>query len=304
VAGRYAYLGDALSMQVVDLADPSSPADAGLYWLPSCSNCYSYPSVLTFADGYAYFAQGDGGLFTFHFGQSLSGRITHANGLPAPLAAVTISAGAGPTVTTDLSGAYALDNLASGAYFLTPALAGYRFWPASRAVTLSSDMRGQDFVALTSPVSATLAPGAPATLLSTDTQALSTRLDFPVGAVAANTTLVLTPTVAASQHGWAFAGHAFDLAASTGGTSKPDLVFGAPVNVTIGYSNGDARLVSDPSHLALWWWNGSAWQDAAETCSPATSYTGDPLAHTISVGVCRIGRFALFGPTWQVYVPR
>jgi hypothetical protein len=304
VAGRYAYLGDGLSLQVIDIADPARPADAGMYSLPFCGGCSSVPSLLTNAGGYAYLAQGDGGLFIFRFGSSISGWITHANGLPAPLAGATLSAGAGLTTTTDLSGAYTLANLASGTHTLTPTLTGYRFWPASRTVSVVSDTRGQDFVALTAPISAALAPGAPSSLISTDTQALPTQLDFPAGAVAASTTLVLTPTVAAAPRGWAFAGHAFDLAAAQAGAAMPNLAFGGPVNVTIGYSAADARLVSDPSRLALWWWNGSAWQDAAETCSPAASYTRDAIARTVGVAICRTGRFTLLGPTRQLYLPQ
>jgi hypothetical protein len=303
VAGRYAYASDGLSLTVIDIANPTQPADAGLYTLPFCGGCSSVPSMLTFADGYAYLAQGDGGLFTFRFGRSISGRITHANGLPMPLAGVTLAAGAGLTATTDLAGIYTIGNFPSGTHTLAPAIAGYHFWPASRDITASSDMRGQDFVALTGPVSIALAPGAAASLRSSDTQDLPTRLDLPASAVAANTTLVLTPTIAMAPHGWAFAGHAFDLGASQAGAAVPDLAFGAPVAVTISYSAGDARLIADPSRLAMWWWNGTAWQDAAETCSSTATFARDPFARTIGVAICRTGRFALFGPTQQVYLP-
>ena len=158
-------------------------------------------------------------------------------------------------------------------------------------------------MALTGPVSTTLTPGAPTGLTSLDTQGLSTQLAVPADAVAASTTLVFTPTVAESTRGWAFAGHAFDLAASQNGTPTPNLLFSAPVTATISYSPGDARLVSNPANLALWWWNGSGWQDAAATCGQAGSYTRDPIARTIRVGFCRTGHFALFGPTQQVYLP-
>jgi hypothetical protein len=196
-----------------------------------------------------------------------------------------------------------IDNLASGSHTLAPSLPSYGFWPATRTVTTPPAARGQDFVALTGPVSATLAPGAPASLVSTDTQALPTQLGIPAGALAASTTLVLTPTIAAGPRGWSFAGHAFDLTAAQAGAATPNLAFSAPVNVTIGYSAADVRLVADSSRLALWWWNGAAWQDAAETCSPAASYTRDPTARTVSVAICRSGRFALLGPTQQIYLP-
>ncbi|HEU5102768.1 MAG TPA: hypothetical protein VFU22_27290 [Roseiflexaceae bacterium] len=121
--------------------------------------------------------------------------------------------------------------------------------------------------------------------------------------MAINTTLVLTPTVAAAPRGWSFAGHAFDLRAAQAGAPVPNLAFGAPVKLTIACSAADTRLVSDPPSLALWWWNGSAWQDAAETCSLVASYTHNIITRTISVAICRAGRFALLGPTQQVYLP-
>jgi hypothetical protein len=51
------------------------------------------------------------------------------------------------------------------------------------------------------------------------------------------------------------------------------------------------------------WWDGSGWHDAAATCSPVGTYLRNPITQTISVALCRTGHFALFGPTWQVYLP-
>jgi hypothetical protein len=303
VDGRYVYVASKGVFQAIDVSNSLAPADAGSYLLVNGGQADLYSSMIAAAGGNVYVAGGTHGLAVIRLGRSISGRITHANGLPAPLAGVTLSAGAGLTATTDLSGAYRLDNIPSNPRLLTPASTDYAFYPASRTITAQSDVRGQDFVALTSPVSATLAPGTPASLVSTDTQALPAQLDLPPGAVAASTTLILTPTVAAGPRGWSFAGHAFDLAAAQAGAGVPNLAFDAPVKLTIGYSTADARLVSDSSRLALWWWNGAAWQDAAETCSPQASYTRNPIARTISVAICRTGRFALLGPTQQVYLP-
>jgi hypothetical protein len=303
VDGRYVYVANESVFQAIDVSNPLTPTDAGSYLLVNGGQAELYSSMIAASGGYVYVAGGTRGLAVIRLGRSISGRITHANGLPAPLAGVTLSAGAGLTTTTDLSGAYTLDNIPSNPRVLTPSSADYAFYPASRTITAQSDVRGQDFVALTSPVSATLGPSTSASLVSTDTQALPTQLDLPAGAVAANTTLILTPTVAAGPRGWSFAGHAFDLAAAQAGAAVPNLAFGAPVNVTVGYSAADARLITDASRLVLWWWNGTTWQDAAETCSPQASYTRDPIARTIGVAICRVGHFALLGPTQQIYLP-
>jgi hypothetical protein len=302
VDGRYVYFVNRSVFQAVDVTNPAAPVDAGAHLLVNGGQADLYSSLVAAAGGYAYVAGGTRGLAVIRLGHSISGRVTHANGLPAPIAGVTISAGAGLTATTDLSGTYTLDNKSGGSHILTPALAGYSFWPASRSVTIAADARGQDFVALAGPISTTLTPGAPAGLTSLDTQGLPTQLGIPAGAVAVNTTLVLTPTVATSIYTWAFAGHAFDLAAFQSGTPTPDLLLSAPVTVTISYSSGDTRLISNPAGLTLRWWNGSSWQDAAATCSPVAPSVRDLIARTISVSLCRTGHFALFGPTQQVYL--
>jgi len=83
----------------------------------------------------------------------------------------------------------------------------------------------------------------------------------------------------------------------------PELAFSAPVAVTIHYSEENVRAAADESQLVLSWWTGSEWQDAAQTCEPASSYIRDVANKTLSVSICRGGRFALFGPMNQVYLP-
>jgi hypothetical protein len=149
----------------------------------------------------------------------------------------------------------------------------------------------------------------PARLTYTDTQGLSTHLDFPGGAVSQTTTLILTPTLAgAAPSGWIFAGHAFDLAAFRDGAALPDLTFGALITVTMAYSDLDVRAAKDESELFLGWWTEEGWVDAFSACAPPGSATLEPyardLAHNVlGVPLCRLGRFALFGPTVQAYLP-
>jgi len=75
---------------------------------------------------------------------SVSGLIKDT--LDVPIGNVTISDGAGHTTVTNASGQYTLNGLAAGSYTIYPAIMGYVFSPASRAVTLiSSNASGQDF---------------------------------------------------------------------------------------------------------------------------------------------------------------
>lgn len=55
--------------------------------------------------------------------------------------------------------------------------------------------------------------------------------------------------------------------------------------------------------LALRWWDGAAWVDAAATCSPAAEYIRDPDGRTLSLPTCQTGVYKLMGPTQQVYLP-
>ena len=232
---------------------------------------------------------------------SISGRVQDANG--NPFASVTVWAGSGHSAVTNTDGVYSLGNLLAHTYTLTPSQSGYIFWPATRTVTLPPDAGGQNFIILSGPVSTTLTPGTVADLSYNDTQDLLTQLDFPADAVNQITTMVLTPTLASGGGGSAFAGHAFELAAYQGGSLRPDFTFGAPVTLTIHYSDNDVRVVIDESQLALWRWTGSEWQDAAQTCDPVSPYTRDMANNVLSVPACHLSLFSLFGPTNQVYLP-
>lgn len=74
---------------------------------------------------------------------SIGGRVTDSAG--HGLAGVTISDGAGHTVTTDGNGNYSFGGLPAGSYTLTPDKVGHTFSPASRSVTVPPDAGGQNF---------------------------------------------------------------------------------------------------------------------------------------------------------------
>jgi inhibitor of cysteine peptidase len=74
----------------------------------------------------------------------IRGRVT--DGAGNGVAGVTISDGT-RSATTDAQGFYALSGVPAGAYTLTPSRDGYAFAPASRTVTVTGDLSGQDFTA-------------------------------------------------------------------------------------------------------------------------------------------------------------
>ena len=232
---------------------------------------------------------------------TLAGMVTSSNG--SPLAGITIGAGGSLSATTSMTGYYRFAGLAAGTYLLTPSQANYVFLPPSATLTVPQASLQQNFVMLPRPVTIQLLAGTPTSLWYTDTQGLSTGIEFPAGAVTHDTTLVLTPTMAVAGASYAFTGHAFDLAASRAGLPLASLAFSVPVTVTIGYSVTDVQVVSDQSLLALMKWTGGGWREVTQVCGSEPTQTGGSVILPYSVPICEIGQFALFGPTHQAYLP-
>jgi hypothetical protein len=232
---------------------------------------------------------------------SISGQVVDGSG--APLPGVVVSNGAGRATTTDSSGNYTLNELAAGAYTITLSQEDDTYPSAARTVVVPPSAAGQDFILLPEPVSITLKPGAPTTLTYTGTQELSIQLTFPAGAVAHTTTLTLTPTLVTAGAGLIPLGHAFGLAVSQEGIPQPDFAFSSPVAIQIHYSDASLQMVSDESRLTLRGWTGSQWDDVAGKCTPPASYDRNPGENLLTVTICSSGRYALFGPTRQLYLP-
>ena len=68
-----------------------------------------------------------------------------------------------------------------------------------------------------------------------------------------------------------------------------------PFTISMDYGNVVASSV-DENKLALYWWSGSDWQDAAATCNPAAVYEHLLDVHQVRITVCQMGSFALVAP--------
>jgi hypothetical protein len=295
IVGSHVYLAHGLrGLRMIHVSIPSAPTEVGFYNTPF------YARDVAAANGYLYVADTDGGLFILRASASIAGRITDVNG--TPFSGVSLVADPNLTTTSDTAGNYMFPKLSPGTHTLRPALSGYAFYPPSSTITIPPDAI-QNFTILPAPVSITLRPNVGTNLTYTDTQGLPTILTFPAGAVTQTTSLTVTPTLGGQRPGYAFAGHAFDLTASQTGAIVPNFSFSQPVTATIRYSDADIRVIADEQELILWQWIGSGWQDAAQSCVPAATYARDVARNTLSVGVCRSGAFALFGPTHQIYLP-
>ncbi|MBP1466166.1 hypothetical protein EYB53_010660, partial [Candidatus Chloroploca sp. M-50] len=126
------------------------------------------------------------------------GRVLHHGG---GVAAVTITDGI-RSATTDSTGAYTLTGVPRGTWILTPSRNGHAFTPATRTVTITGDLRGQDFVAIPVVTSSPMLnlnylQGAPGSTF------LLSGLQFPPGAtlqVRING-IVLEPSLTADDQG-------------------------------------------------------------------------------------------------------
>ncbi|MCG8347607.1 MAG: hypothetical protein MI924_07480 [Chloroflexales bacterium] len=116
------------------------------------------------------------------------------------------------------------------------------------------DTRWQGFTVIPAPVTFTFIPGLAATLTVTKTQDLMMEVTFPENTLAQSMTMVLTPTLVTGGLGMAFTGHTFELIVYHDAAPQVDLAFGAPVAVTIHYSDADVAVVINEQELMLAQW--------------------------------------------------
>jgi hypothetical protein len=116
------------------------------------------------------------------------------------------------------------------------------------------------------------------------------------------TTVFLTPTVAADFGTNNFAGHAFELALLQNGQFQDNVTFPAPILVNLHYSQDDVSRGVEAG-LALWQWTGSDWQKASDRCNPPRQQQLNDLDNILVAPICQTGRYALFVPAGQIYLP-
>ncbi len=132
----------------------------------------------------------------------------------------------------------------------------------------------------------------------------TTEVNIPAGAFGTDATVTFKQVITPEQElgELKFAGQSFDLEATA------DLVEGNAVDITMEYDEDDlaAAGITDESVLAIYYWdeNKSQWDDVANTCSPASEYNRDAAQNTLSVEVCHLSSFGLFGISgYEIYLP-
>jgi predicted GH43/DUF377 family glycosyl hydrolase len=176
----------------------------------------------------------------------------------------------------------------------------YKLWyTGNRYDTISGRQIGYAVASVIPPITTVVSTTLGSII--TDTSDLTTTIEIPTAAVTGTTTIVYTslPTVTVTPSPtFAFAGHAFNLEAYRNNVLILGFTFEEPVTITIEYSDEDVEgLVED--ELTLQYWDGSTWGDAA--CG---DYDRDREANVISVPICHLSDFALFGEKETViYLP-
>ena len=205
-------------------------------------------------------------------------------------------------VTTD-SGGWATFNITvpttiPAAYFVTATATD----PAGNTSEFSE---GRIVVAETMMV---IDPWLGGRLVYTDTSALTTTVDVPPGAVTQTLMLALQPMAAPTEPplaGLRSGNETFDLTAYLENVELPGFAFVKPLTITLRYTDADVFGIVE-SELVLYYWDGSTWQDAADTCSPSSTYVRDMVANVLQVAVCHLTEWNIQGPEmyiWQVYLP-
>ncbi len=138
-----------------------------------------------------------------------------------------------------------------------------------------------------------------------DTQINPTTVEIPAGAVTESILMRLeSSTNTTISHLLVATNHAFTLEAIIDGDVQEDFTFETPVTVTIEYSDEDVAFIKDEETLLLYYWDGSAWIDAATSCDPVSAYTRDLVENRLSVDICHLSTFSLAGESYlNVFVP-
>lgn len=143
-------------------------------------------------------------------------------------------------------------------------------------------------------------PALASTLLYTDSQGDLTQIQLPAGAVTASVELLYTPLTSASPPaGFVFANHGFSLTAFRSNQLQSGFTFAQPVFVTIHYQDSD-MIVMDEAKVRLLWLNPQTqgWEEAA--CG---NYVRQPAQNQLTVPICHLSQFSLFGETKQIFLP-
>jgi hypothetical protein len=294
ISGNYLYEATDSGLVMLDLRDPVNPVEIGQKYMPSdAKGVVASNNLIYLADRYA-------GLYIFKTtSASIYGKVIDTR--LHPLLGYTISLNDGASAITDANGKYQFNNLNPGDYRLIVQDSTHAINPPFRQVTIPPDADNQNFMILAKPVETILTPGITTTLNYSDLQGNVTEVLIPGNAISDITCLTLTPTWASSWEGNAFTGHAFDLEAYQNDVLLPEFSFNQPVTVTIQYSHSDIDLLMKNNQPSLWEFINTNWNDPSSLCNLTQKTENE---HLLIAPICKTGKFGMFGPTNQYFLPQ
>ncbi len=153
--------------------------------------------------------------------------------------------------------------------------------------TLQSAAAEADGILAESGPDSAVIPSTGGTLVYTNTQELSTTIQFPAGAVATTQTVSYVPLDDLPTDRLAFA-------------LVPNLTFSQPVTITIHYRDSDV-VGMDESDLKLYSydWPSHLWTEA----DPYGGYVRDPVNNILQAAVCHFSDYAMMDLPYTVYLP-
>lgn len=295
VAGNYAYMAvDEEGLQIVDISTPTMPLVVGSYDTPG--------QALDVAIGgiYAYVADGEAGLQILDISSPLTP--TFKNNYATDGGAYVITVADDHAYFADGLGGVRALYIGDPIYPVEVGFYSKGYDVTSANGNIYAADGGVAVLRLTA-IAITTTPAVGGLITYTDTQGLSTILQIPPGALTTTTTLLYEPASPMAHNTMAFAGHAFNLVAYQMGVEQPSFTFGSPITLTQSYNEFDVRSIIDENELMWHWWNSDAWGDAATTCAPPTIYDRNPGANWLTLPICRSGKFALLGPSHNLFLP-
>ncbi len=138
------------------------------------------------------------------------------------------------------------------------------------------------------------------TIPLTSTYGTTMTVEVPAGALATPVYLALTPDIPTFGNPADFylGDFSFDIQAfDEQGLILEDLTIDQEVLLTIHYKDAQIQTLSEPT-LQLFWWDGSAWIDAA--CG---EYVRDLANNILQVPICHFSDFAIGGVSYVSYLP-
>jgi Leucine-rich repeat (LRR) protein len=138
-------------------------------------------------------------------------------------------------------------------------------------------------------------------IVYTDTQGITITIEIPASSVTETTTIVYTEAETSTEKapsGFLFAGRTFNINAYQDGAIVDEFSFATAITLTLHYIEAEISTPEDKVMLKYWDEDQSEWQDAA--CG---AYERHLAEDWLSVPICHLSDFALFGKNYAVYLP-